>query len=260
MTTFQKKKVLGQHFLKDPRISSLIASELPPLNDATVLEIGAGLGALSEKLLQLEEIDLRAVETDKEAVEELQKSLPEVKDRIIQADFLQLDLNPYPELIITGNFPYSISSPLLVRVAEERDRVRKLVGMFQKEFADRIRAEPGSKAYGRISVLVQTFYDADKCFHVEPGSFSPPPKVRSSVVKLIRNERNTLPCDQAFYFRIVKQAFGQRRKTLRNALKDLLNDEARKRPFFGKRAEELSIEEFIGLAIYLEGRGELPES
>lgn len=260
MSAFRKKKALGQHFLKDRGIAQRIASALPPVDNAKVLEIGPGLGALSEKLLQLEGIDLLTVETDEEAVTELKRKLPELDGRVIQADFLELDLSPYPELIITGNFPYSISSPLLVKLAEERDRVRKLVGMFQKEFADRIRAEPGNKAYGRISVLVQTFFDAEKCFHVEPRSFAPPPKVRSSVVKLVRNEREALPCDQSLYFRIVKQAFGQRRKTLRNALKDLLSEEARKAELFGKRAEELSIEQFIGVTKFLEGKGELPES
>ncbi len=259
MAAFRKKKALGQHFLKDRRIARKIVSELPPLGNSEVLEIGPGSGALSKELLQLEGVALRVVETDPEAVAELQEHFPTLHGRIIEADFLDLDLSSYPELIITGNFPYSISSPLLVRLAEERDRVWKLVGMFQKEFADRVRAAPGSKSYGRISVLVQTFFDAEKCFHVEPRSFSPPPKVRSSVLRLVRNQRTTLPCNEALYFRVVKEAFGQRRKTLRNALKGSIGEEARRAPFFDKRAEELSIEQFIGLTSYLEGKSELPE-
>lgn len=258
MAPFRKKKALGQHFLKDRSIAARIASALPPLGDAQVLEIGPGLGALTRELLELEGIDLYMVETDEEAVEELQKNFPDQKERILEQDFLDCDLSGFSDIIITGNFPYSISSPLLVRVSEERDKVRKLVGMFQKEFADRVRAGPGSKVYGRISVLVGTFYDARKLFHVEPGSFSPPPKVRSSVIELIRNERASLPCDEANYFRVVKEAFGQRRKTLRNALKSRIPEEDRQHPFLSKRAEELSIEAFIELTRYLEGQRELP--
>ena len=258
MAAFQKKKALGQHFLKDHGIASRIASSLPPLGDAQVIEVGPGLGALTQELLKLDGIDLFMVETDEEAVRDLQKEFPDQRERILRQDFLDTDLSAFSDLIITGNFPYSISSPLLVRVSEERDKVRKLVGMFQKEFADRVRAGPGSKAYGRISVLVRTFYEARKLFHVEPGSFSPPPKVRSSVIELVRNERRSLPCDEANYFQVVKEAFGQRRKTLRNALKARIPEEDRQEAFLAKRAEELSIEAFIELTRYLEGQRELP--
>jgi 16S rRNA (adenine1518-N6/adenine1519-N6)-dimethyltransferase len=260
MAPFRKKKALGQHFLKDRSIAARIASALPPLGDAQVLEIGPGLGALTRELLELEGIDLYMVETDEEAVEELQRTFPDLKERILEEDFLDSDLSGFSDIIITGNFPYSISSPLLVRVSEEREKVRKLVGMFQKEFADRVRAGPGSKVYGRISVLVGTFFDARKLFHVEPGSFSPPPKVRSSVIELVRNERSSLPCEETLYFQVVKEAFGQRRKTLRNALKSRIPEEDRKHPFLSKRAEELSIEAFIELTRYLEGERELPSA
>ncbi|MFB6257168.1 MAG: 16S rRNA (adenine(1518)-N(6)/adenine(1519)-N(6))-dimethyltransferase RsmA [Flavobacteriales bacterium] len=259
MPAFRKKKELGQHFLRDRGIAQKIAAEIAPLEHAQLLEIGPGLGALTRALQPHAGTSLYLVESDEDAVRELRESFPELKEHLIHKDFLELDLEPFSELIITGNFPYSISSPLLVRITEERDRIRELVGMFQKEFADRIRAEPGSKAYGRISVMVQAFYDTSLCFHVEPGSFSPPPKVRSSVVRLKRKKRTILPCDERRFFQVVKQAFGKRRKTLRNALKELIPEDDRKASFFGKRAEELSIETFIQLTLYMEGKGELPK-
>jgi 16S rRNA (adenine1518-N6/adenine1519-N6)-dimethyltransferase len=256
---FRKKKALGQHFLKDSGTARKIAGELPPFGNSSVLEVGPGLGALTRELLQLDGIDLWLVETDEEAVKELREHFPELEGRIEKKDFLEMDLTDFPELIVTGNFPYSISSPLLVRMAEERDRVRKVVGMFQKEFADRIRALPGSKAYGRISVLVQAFFDAEKLFHLEPGAFSPAPKVRSSVIRLVRNDRKELPCDEAHFFRVVKSAFGQRRKTLRNALKGMIPEEGRSHPLFDQRAESLSVDAFIALTRYFEGKGSSPE-
>ncbi len=259
MAGFRKKKALGQHFLRDKGVARKVSRALLPIENASVLEIGPGLGALTQELLGIEEIDLHLVETDEEAVHELHERYPELKGRTFLSDFLEMDLRPFPELIITGNFPYSISSPLLVRLTEERDRVRKLVGMFQKEFADRMRAEPGTREGGRISILVQTFFHVEKLFHVEPNSFSPPPKVRSSVIRLERNERGELPCDEHHYFRVVKAAFGQRRKTLRNALKGMIPPNGKEHPIFGKRAEALSVEDFIVLTCYLEGRGELPD-
>ncbi len=255
---FQKKRSLGQHFLKDRGIARRIAKELLPIEEAQVLEIGPGLGALSKELFE-EGIEAWMVETDQEAVKKLQELFPAQKERILQEDFLKLDLKSFSGLIVTGNFPYSISSPLLVRMVEERDRVRKLVGMFQKEFADRIHAEPGTKNYGRISVLVQSFFNAEKLFHVEARSFSPPPRVRSSVIRLVRNEREELPCDEARFFRVVKQAFGQRRKTLRNALKGWIPESSRRSPFFDQRAEALSVEAFIELTRHLEGKRDVPE-
>lgn len=258
MAAFHKKKALGQHFLKDQGIARKIAAALLPLGGAQVLEIGAGTGALTEELLRLEGIDPYMVETDEEAVDELIRSFPEQKERILKEDVLSTDLSPFSDLIMTGNFPYSISSPLLVRSVEERHRIRKVVGMFQKEVADRIRAEPGSKAYGRLSVLVQSFYDVERLFIVEPGSFSPPPKVRSAVVRMTRNDRQEFPCDEALFFKVVKEAFSQRRKTLRNALRSRLPENAREAPFLNKRAEELSVGSFIELTLYLEGKKGLP--
>lgn len=254
MSPFRKKKALGQHFLTNDGIAQKIADSLPTIENASILEVGPGLGALTRHLLGLEGVELRVVELDEEAIAELKKAHPELGDRVIQSDFLDLDLERLPEgpLILTGNFPYSISSPILVRMAEERDRIGAMVGMFQKEFADRVRAEPGSRTYGRISVLLQTFFDVELLFHVEPGSFSPPPKVRSSVIRAVRNERKALPCDEDFYFEVVKQAFGQRRKTLRNALKGIAGGKELSDPLFDRRAEELGVEEFIRIASFLE--------
>jgi 16S rRNA (adenine1518-N6/adenine1519-N6)-dimethyltransferase len=252
MSHVRPKKHFGQHFLKEDAIAQRITEALTHHGGyRNVIEIGPGTGALTRHLLDRTDIDLWCVELDAESVEHLLAHFPRLKERLIRGDFLRLDLRerfPGPFAVI-GNFPYNISTQIVFQVLEQRDRCTEVVGMFQKEVADRIRAPHGSKTYGITSVLAQAFYDVELLFHVEPGSFIPPPKVRSSVIRMRRNAVQHLPCDEALFFRLVKMAFNQRRKTLHNALKTL--PELRSGvpdAFAGKRAEQLSVAEFIMLA------------
>jgi len=242
------KKHLGQHFLKDENISKAIADGLVfHQNYNSAIEIGPGMGVLTKYLVANAILkNFKVVEIDRDSVAYLKTNYPALE--IIEADFLQLNLNEVFDapFAVIGNFPYNISTEILFKVLDYRDKVPEVVGMFQKEVAERIAAPPGSKTYGITSVLLQAFYDIEYLFTVEPEVFNPPPKVKSGVIRLKRNKREKLPCNEALFFKIVKTGFNQRRKTLHNALKSLnlqVPDE-----YKTLRAEVLSVEDYIKIA------------
>ena len=286
------KKALGQHFLTDQNIAKSIVAALqlpaaggmavasegkvnaevasvPSVQLTTeqparmkVLEIGPGMGVLSQYLLQRQDVDLRMIEIDDESVEYLESHFPQAHGRVIFGDFLKLDIDElFPEEFhVIGNFPYNISSQIFFRIIDYRNRIPQTVCMIQKEVAERIAEKPGSKTYGILSVLLQAWYDIEYLFTVGSGAFAPPPKVQSAVIKLTRNRRTSLGCDENAFKNIVKTAFGQRRKTLRNSLKPIIAAKATKEgwdtealtsftsaPVFELRPERLSVEDFIGL-------------
>ena len=286
------KKALGQHFLTDQNIakSIVVALQLPAAGGKAVasegkvnaevasvpsvqltteqparmkvLEIGPGMGVLSQYLLQRQDVDLRMIEIDDESVEYLESHFPQAHGRVIFGDFLKLDIDElFPEEFhVIGNFPYNISSQIFFRIIDYRNRIPQTVCMIQKEVAERIAEKPGSKTYGILSVLLQAWYDIEYLFTVGSGAFAPPPKVQSAVIRLTRNRRTSLGCDENAFKNIVKTAFGQRRKTLRNSLKPIIAAKATKEgwdtealtsftsaPVFELRPERLSVEDFIGL-------------
>ena len=243
------KKHLGQHFLKDLNIAKKIADSLTGKNYKKVLEIGPGMGVLTRFLLE-KDFQTYAVEIDPESVVYLQKHFPELKNRILPTDFLEIQLDDYFDepIAIIGNFPYNISSQIVFKTLENKEQIPEFAGMFQKEVAKRIAAEPGSKIYGVISVLTQAFYNVDYLFTVPPEVFNPPPKVESGVIRLTRKKDFTLAVDEKLFRKVVKTAFNQRRKTLRNSLKTFnLSDKLREDVIFAKRPEQLSIQQFIKL-------------
>jgi len=244
------KKSLGQHFLKDFSIAERIAGVLSPFPDLPVLEVGPGTGVLTQFLLK-NECDLTVVELDKDSVTYLNEHYPALKGRIIEADFLKLDLNGlFPgSFCVIGNYPYNISSQIFFKVLDYKDNIPCCAGMLQREMAERIASRPGKKAYGIISVLLQAWYDIEYLFTVEPEVFDPPPKVKSAVIRITRNARTGLDCDEALFKTVVKTAFNQRRKTLRNSLKTLLEKDnpISALPVFNRRPEQLSVEEFVEL-------------
>lgn len=245
------KKSLGQHFLVDQNAARNIVDALTydyPIPG--VLEIGPGMGVLTQYLLQREDIDLKAVELDNESVDYLLAHYPVLNGRLVYADYLKLDVRRlFPSSYrIIGNFPYNISSQIFFKILEDRDRIPEVVCMIQKEVADRIAEGPGSKIYGILSVFLQAWYNIDYLLSVGPGAFSPPPKVKSAVIRLRRNSRMELGCDEVLFKKVVKAAFNQRRKTLRNALKPILEEGFdTSDPVFDLRAERLSVEDFIEL-------------
>lgn len=248
--TVRAKKHLGQHFLKDEFIAEKIADTLTEKAYKNVLEIGPGMGVLTKYLLK-KKFTTAVIEIDKESIEYLNAHYLNLSSRIINDDFLKIDIrkifNGEPFAII-GNFPYNISSQIIFKAIENRDLVPELTGMFQKEVAQRITEKPGSKTYGIISVLTQAFYDVEYLFTVPPTVFNPPPKVDSGVIRLIRKEDYSLPVDVALFFKVVKTAFNQRRKTLRNSLKSFqLSDKLREDVIFAQRPEQLSVQQFIAL-------------
>lgn len=244
------KKHLGQHFLKDESIAKDIADSLTLENYQDVLEIGPGMGVLTKYLLD-KKVTTHVIEIDTESVEYLKAHYLNLAPRIIEKDFLKLDLQTIFEnrpLAIIGNFPYNISSQIVFRALENRDQVIEFSGMFQKEVAERIAEKEGSKTYGILSVLCQAFYDVEYLFTVPPSVFNPPPKVDSGVMRMVRKENYHLPVDEKLFFRVVKQAFNQRRKMLRGSLKSLnLSDKLREDSIFAMRPEQLSVEQFIEL-------------
>ena len=270
------KKSLGQHFLTDQTIAQRIVATLSdgsPSDVRDVLEIGPGMGVLTQYLLKREDIDLRAVEVDGESVDYLLTHFPGIEGKLLQADYLRLDMHrvfPGPYRVI-GNFPYNISSQIFFKILDDKDRIPEVVCMIQKEVAERIAEKPGSKTYGILSVLLQAWYDIEYCFTVGSGAFAPPPKVQSAVIRLTRNGRTDLGCDEKFFKTVVKTAFNQRRKTLRNSLKPLITERLSatiplhpqgtggvppETPCLDKqwldnlldlRAERLSVEDFISL-------------
>ena len=250
------KKALGQHFLTDQSVARAIVAALSadsPVRD--VLEIGPGMGVLSQYLVQREDIDLKLIEIDSESVEYLLTHLPGMEGRLMEGDYLRLDMTRiFPgSYRVIGNFPYNISSQIFFKILEDKDRVPEVVCMIQKEVADRIAEKPGSKVYGILSVLLQAWYDIEYVISVGPGAFVPPPKVHSAVIRLRRNSRTDLGCDERLFKQVVKTAFNQRRKTLRNALKPLLPEGAdTSDPIFDLRAERLSVEDFVRLTRLLD--------
>lgn len=243
------KKHLGQHFLTDLNIAQNIANSLTLRNYDTILEIGPGMGVLTQFLLK-KPAEVFVIEIDKESVEYLQNHFYELENHILSEDFLKFDLVGFFQkkpFAIIGNFPYNISSQIIFKLLEMRDFVPEFSGMFQKEVAQRICEKAGSKTYGILSVLVQAFYDAEYLFSVSENVFNPPPKVKSGVLRLVRKENYHLDCNEKLFFSIVKSAFQQRRKTLRNSLKSFLseNENLKQNPIFDKRPEQLSVEDFI---------------
>jgi len=249
------KKHLGQHFLNDDNIAQKIANTLTLNGYEKVLEIGPGMGILTKFLLE-KDIATYVIEIDPESVEYLKANFLKLEPRIIQKDVLKYDFkNTFKDesFAITGNFPYNISTQIVFKTLEFRQQIPEFTGMFQKEVAERICHKEGSKAYGILSVLVQAFYHAEYLFTVPPQVFSPPPKVESGVIRLVRKTEFTLPCDEKLFFKVVKTAFQQRRKTLRNSLKNLnLSDNLREDVIFGQRPEQLSVKKFIRLASMIE--------
>ncbi len=251
MTLVRAKKHLGQHFLTDKNIAAKIVESLRPENKYTqVLEVGPGMGILSDFLLEKKEYETSLIDIDDESVQYLQKKYPQLGSRLLNADFLQLDFAATfnGPLGIIGNFPYNISSQILFKVLDNRQQVVEVVGMFQKEVAERCAAKPGSKEYGILSVFLQAYYKVEYLFTVKAGVFNPPPKVLSAVIRLTRNETTELACDEKLFWQVVKAGFNQRRKTLRNAVSSLINKEKMTDdPLLDLRAERLSVADFIKL-------------
>lgn len=245
------KKSLGQHFLKDENICRKIVNELKQYSFGNLLEIGAGGGALTKYLIQIPDIHFRAVEVDDEKVIFLKNTYPVLKDKIIHKSFLDID-PPFTEpFTIAGNFPYNISSQILFKILEWEDKVECVIGMFQKEVAQRVAAKENNKVYGITSVLVQAFYDVEYLFEVNENSFVPPPRVKSAVIRLMpRKDKIAIRSRKAF-FDLVKAAFGQRRKTLRNACKHLFDASVLQQPVFDKRAEQLNVQQFAQLSFLI---------
>jgi 16S rRNA (adenine1518-N6/adenine1519-N6)-dimethyltransferase len=247
MATVRAKKNLGQHFLKDKDIAKRIVDSLQTKYLSKVLEIGPGMGVLTQFLLQDSSFETSVVEIDRESVEYLNQHFPEIKDRIISDDFLKLNLHTYFDepFAIIGNFPYNISSQIFFKILEYRNQIPEVVGMLQKEVAERLAAGPGSKTYGILSVFLQAYYDIEYLFTVDEDQFIPPPKVKGGVIRITRNQKEHLDCDEKLFKSIVKMAFNQRRKTMRNSLKTMITtDELKVNPIFDKRPEQLGVAEF----------------
>jgi len=251
MSLVKAKKYLGQHFLTDKNIAEKIVNSLHSCDQyQQVLEVGPGMGILSDFLLRKEEFQTYLIDIDTESYEYLQKRYPDLGQRLINGDFLELnfkDIFPGPFGII-GNFPYNISSQILFKVLDNRDQVVELVGMFQKEVAQRCAEKPGSKEYGILSVFLQAYYKVEYLFSVKPGVFNPPPKVTSAVIRLTRNDVAKLDCDEKLFWQVVKAGFNQRRKTLRNSLSSLVSrEDMNDDPLLDLRAERLSVADFVKL-------------
>ena len=256
MYQVKPKKSLGQHFLTNLGVAQQIAQSLKIEQVMLVLEIGPGMGVLTQYLLQNPNIRLTAIELDRESVDYLKLHFPQLN--LIQADFLKFDLSLlYPEntqFCVIGNYPYNISSQILFKVLDYKNQIPCCSGMFQKEVAERIASKPGKKAYGILSVLLQTYYDIEYLFTVDEHNFNPPPKVKSAVIRLTRNNRQQLDCDEQLFKKIVKTAFNQRRKQMRNSLAQLIGKDNNiiNNAIFTKRPEQLSVEEFISLTKLIE--------
>ena len=250
MRLVKPKKSLGQHFLKDLQIARRIAETLDAYKGTPVLEIGPGMGVLTQFLLEAGH-DLKVVELDRESVDYLQQNFPALEGRILGEDFLKLDLHQLYEgpFCVIGNYPYNISSQIFFKVLDYKEQVPCCSGMLQKEVAERLASQPGKKAYGILSVLLQAWYDIEYLFTVHENVFDPPPKVKSAVIRMTRNSRTDLGCDEALFKSVVKTSFNQRRKTLRNSMKPLLGKDFPNYglSIFDKRPEQLSVEEFVEL-------------
>jgi 16S rRNA (adenine1518-N6/adenine1519-N6)-dimethyltransferase len=245
------KKHLGQHFLTDLSIAKNIVDALSQTDKyKKVVEVGPGMGVLTQYLIENKEYETYPVDVDRESIGYLAEKYPELKGKIIFGDFLKMDMSDIAgqePFAVIGNFPYNISTQILFKVLDHKDQIPECVGMFQKEVAERFASAPGSKIYGITSVLLQAFYNVEYLFTVGPEVFDPPPKVQSAVIRFVRNEKMTLDCDEKKFKNIVKMAFGQRRKMMRKSLKSLLNDDNKDLEIFTKRPEQLSVKEFVEL-------------
>lgn len=247
MTEVRAKKFLGQHFLTDEGIARRIVDSLSQ-EARSVIEVGPGMGVLTKYLINRQDTDFHVVEIDRESVDYLHRHFPGLD--VIEGDFLRYNLDTlFPDTFaVIGNFPYNISSQILFKVFDHRNKVVEVVGMFQKEVAERVAAGPGSKTYGILSVLLSAFYNIEYLFTVSENVFNPPPKVKSAVIRLTRNDVTTLECDEKLFVQVVKAGFNQRRKTLRNALRQLgMPLDSLPESLLAKRAEQLSVEEFISI-------------
>lgn len=251
MKSVKPKKFLGQHFLKDLKVAQDIADTVDACPGLPILEVGPGMGVLTQFLL-CKERPLKVVEVDYESVAYLRGAFPQLEDNIIEDDFLKMRLdrlfsgNPF---VLTGNYPYNISSQIFFKMLEYKDLIPCCTGMIQKEVAERMAAEPGSKTYGILSVLIQAWYRVEYLFTVHEHVFNPPPKVKSAVIRMTRNETQALGCDERLFRQIVKTTFNQRRKTLRNSIKPILGKDSPlvQEALFDKRPEQLSVQQFIDL-------------
>lgn len=254
MQKVKAKKNLGQHFLKDPAVAARITEALSlHTGYKDVLEIGPGMGILTDFLFARKDLNTRVVDIDDESIQYLRSKYPFMQDRIIHGDFLQMDLDHLfnAPFAVIGNFPYNISSQILFKVLDHRSIVPEIVGMFQKEVAERIAGNPGSREYGILSVLMQTWYDVKVIMQLNEADFDPPPKVKSAVLHLVRKENFTLECDQKLFKTVIKTAFNQRRKTLSNAMMPLVpKDKQADMPYKTLRAEALSWKDFVVLTNY----------
>ncbi len=248
MSYVTPKKSLGQHFLKDQNIARKIVASLQAHGIEHVLEVGPGMGVLTKILIEQTSYVTYAIEIDKESITYLESNLPTMAGRIIYGDFLKMPFTGVFEtpFAVIGNFPYNISSQIFFRVLENRNLILEVVGMIQKQVAERIAAPPGSKTYGILSVLLQAFYKIEYLFTVHEHVFAPPPKVKSAVIRFTRNQTLALDCDERLFVNVVKNGFNQRRKTLHNSLKGLTNGTITD-PLFQKRPEQLSVAEFVRL-------------
>jgi 16S rRNA (adenine1518-N6/adenine1519-N6)-dimethyltransferase len=260
MSHVQPKKNLGQHFLKDQGIAARIAGTLTGEGYDSVLEIGPGKGILTGFLLKRNFADFRVVEIDHESVDYLHEHFSDLKN-ILTGDFLGMDIDHYfsGKMAITGNFPYNISTQIMFKVLNHRDKVMEVTGMLQKEVAERICAGPGSKTYGILSVLLQAYYKAEYLFTVPEHVFIPPPRVKSGVIRLQRYSVQDLDCDEALFLRVVKACFNQRRKTLKNSVRSAFELNNYDYPELGLRPEQLSVDQFVRLTKWIESNRVLPK-
>lgn len=251
MKSVQPKKFLGQHFLKDLQVAQDIANTVDACPELPILEVGPGMGVLTQ-FLMTKERPLKVVELDFESVAYLRENFPALGNNIIEQDFLKMDLAQLFEgkpFVLTGNYPYNISSQIFFKMLDYKDLIPCCTGMIQKEVAERMAAGPGSKTYGILSVLIQAWYRVEYLFTVHEHVFNPPPKVKSAVIRMTRNETQELGCNEKLFKQIVKTTFNQRRKTLRNSISPILDktNPLMADPIFNKRPEQLSVQEFIDL-------------
>lgn len=252
------KKHLGQHFLNDENIAKKIVDALLECNNGLpVVEVGPGTGVLTKYLIPELKDNFFALDVDRDSVPYLKEQYPQSAEQIYLADFLEFDFSTIikDNFNVIGNFPYNISSQIMFKVLENRNNVDCVVGMFQKEVAQRIAEKPGSKVYGILSVFLQAFYDIEYLFTVNENAFTPPPKVKSAVIRLKRNQRKSLTCNEELFIKIIKATFNQRRKTIRNSIRAVVNiPDEELTPLFQKRPEQLSVEQFIELTGFVEGK------
>lgn len=256
MKSVKPKKFLGQHFLKDLTVARQIADTVDACPTLPLLEVGPGMGVLTQFLLEKQR-PLRVVEVDYESVAYLRQAYPQLEDSIIEDDFLKMHLDRLFDgqpFVLTGNYPYNISSQIFFKMLDNKDLIPCCTGMIQKEVAERIAAAPGSKTYGILSVLIQAWYRVEYLFTVSEHVFNPPPKVKSAVIRMTRNDTRTLGCDEKLFRQIVKTTFNQRRKTLRNSIKPILGKDnpLTQDTLFDKRPEQLSVQQFIDLTNHVE--------